>query len=82
MPDEKVKEIIEWITGHFERRAMPLQQIAKTFDIKASNKALLHAFTRFGYHHHIPNYKPYLTRKHQLKRWAFTIANWDRTKEY
>jgi len=22
--DEKVKEIIQWMTGHFERRAMPL----------------------------------------------------------
>ena len=24
IPDQKVKEIIQWITGHFNRRAMPL----------------------------------------------------------
>jgi hypothetical protein len=77
-----VKEIIEWITGHFDRRAMPLSQIIDVFNIKASEKALSRALARFGYHHHIPDCKPYLTHEQQLKRWAFAIANWDRTKEY
>jgi len=26
--DEKVEEMIRWMTGHFDRRAMPLQKIA------------------------------------------------------
>jgi transposase len=82
IPDEKVEEIIEWMTGHFDRRAMPLPQILEIFDIKASERALLRALARFGYHHHIPDCKPFLTEEHRLKRWAFAIANWDRIKEY
>jgi hypothetical protein len=77
-----VEEIIKWMTGYFDRRAMPLQQIAETFDIQATDKTILAAFARFGYHHHIPDCKSFLTEEHRLKRWSFSIANWDRTKEY
>ncbi len=58
--NEKIEEIIEWMIGHFDRRAMPLQRIAEVFDIKASEKSLLRAFTRFEYHYYIPNYKLFL----------------------
>jgi transposase len=34
--DEKVEEIAKWMTGHFDRRALPLQEIAKIHGIKAS----------------------------------------------
>ena len=70
------------MTGYFNCRVMPLRQIAEAFDIKASDKALLRMFARFGYHYHIPDYKPFLTCEHQLKQQAFVIANWDRIKEY
>jgi transposase len=80
--DEKVKEIIKWMTGHFERRAMPLQKIADIHDIKATDKTILATFARHGYHYHMPDCKPFLTHEHKLQRYAFTIANWDRTKEY
>ncbi|KAH8757831.1 hypothetical protein F5882DRAFT_417734 [Hyaloscypha sp. PMI_1271] len=80
--DEKMKEITEWMTGHFDRRAMPLHQIAEVFDIKATDRTLLNAFARHGYHYHIPDCKPFLLDEQRLKRWSFLIANWDRTKEY
>jgi transposase len=82
IPDEKVKEMIQWMTGHFDRRAMPLQDIADVHGIKATDKTILTAFARHGYHHHVPNYKPFLSHEHKLQRYAFTIANWDRIKEY
>jgi transposase len=73
--DEKLKEIIKWITGHFDRRAIPLQKIAEIHDIKATNKTILAAFARHRYHHHMPNCKPFLTHEYKLQRYAFAIAN-------
>jgi transposase len=80
--DEKVEEIIKWMTGHFDRRALPLQEIARIHGIKASDNTILAAFARRGYHHHIPNCKPFLSDTAKRKRWTFLIANWDRPKEY
>lgn len=80
--DEKVEEIIAWMTGHFDRRTMPLQKIAEVHGIKASDDTILAAFARFGYHHHIPDCKPFLSNGNKLKRWTFSIENWDRPKEY
>ena len=70
------------MTGHFKWRVMPLQKIADIHNIKATNKTLLAAFARHGYHHHMPDCKPFLSHEHKLKRYAFAIANWDRIKEY
>lgn len=70
------------MTGHFDRRAMPLQEIAKIHGIKAHNDTILAAFARHGYHYHIPDCKPFLSKSARLKRWTFSIANWDRPKEY
>jgi len=80
--DEKVEAIIKWMTGHFDRRALPLQEIARLHGIKASDKTILAAFARHGYHHHIPDCKPFLSDASKRKRWTFSIANWDRPKEY
>ncbi len=82
IPDEKVKEITEWMTGHFDRRAMPLFQILDVFNLKVSERVLSRALARFGYHHHIPDCKPFLSDEQKLKRWIFSIANWDLPKEY
>ncbi len=71
----KVEEMIKWITGHFTRRAMPLQDIAKEHGIKASDRTILAAFGRYRYYHHIPDYKPFLNTATQLKRYTFSIAN-------
>ena len=80
--DEKVEEIIKWMTGHFDRRALPLQEIARIHGIKASDNTILAAFARHGYHYHVPDCKPFLSQATQLKRYTFSIANWDRPKEY
>jgi hypothetical protein len=77
-----VEEMINWMTGHFDRRAMPLQEIAREHGIKASDKTILAAFARHGYHHHVPDCKPFLSKATKLKRFSFSIANWDRPKEY
>ncbi|KAE8444992.1 hypothetical protein EG329_013998 [Mollisiaceae sp. DMI_Dod_QoI] len=80
--NEKVEEMIKWITGHFDRRALPLQEIAKIHGIRACDNTILAAFARYGYHHHVPDCKPFLSQITQLKRYTFAIANWDRSKEY
>jgi hypothetical protein len=61
---------------------MPLQEIERERGIKASNKTILAAFARHGYHHHSPDCKRFLSQATQLKRYTFSIANWDRPKEY
>jgi len=80
--DEKVIEMIEWITGHFDRRSMPLQEIAHIHGIKACDNTILAAFERHGYHHYMPDCKPFLSESAKKKRYAFSIANLDRPKEY
>jgi len=80
--DAKVEEMIKWMTGHFDRRAMPLQKIAREHGIKASNNTIPAAFARHGYHHHVADYKPFLSEATRRKRWTFSIENWDRGKEY
>ena len=80
--DSKVEEIIKWIIGYFDRRALPLQEIAKIHGIKASYKTILAAFARHGYHHYVPDCKPFLSEPTKLKQYTFSIANWDWLKEY
>ena len=63
------------MTGYFNRRAMPLQEIAREHSIEASNKTILAAFARHGYYHHMPDCKPFLSQATQLKRYTFSIAN-------
>ena len=38
--------MIQWMTGHFDRRAMSLQEIADVHGIKATDKTILAAFAR------------------------------------
>jgi hypothetical protein len=44
-----MEEIIKWMTGYFDRLAMPLRQIADVFNIKATDRTLLNTFARYGY---------------------------------
>jgi hypothetical protein len=82
IPDSKVEEMIQWMTGHFDRRVMPLQGIAKTHGIKATDDTILAAFGRYGYHHHVPDTRLFLSEATKKKRYTFSITNWDRPKEY
>ena len=70
------------MTSYFDRRALPLQEIARAHGIKASNNTILAAFARRGYHYHIPDYKPFLSEATKRKQWTFLIKNWDQGKEY
>lgn len=80
--DKQVEEMIQWITGHFNRRALPIQEIAKAHNIEACDDTILAAFARHGYHYHTPDSKPFLSAATKLKRWTFSIAHWDKSKEY
>ena len=73
--DEKVQEMIMWMTGHFDRRALSLQEIAKAHGIEACDNTILAAFERFGYHYHMPNCKPFLSKATKLKHWIFSIQH-------
>ena len=67
--DKKVEEIVNWMTGHFHRRALPLQEIAYIYGITdATNKTILAAFARHGYHYYVPDCKPFLSDKTRSKR--------------
>lgn len=77
-----MEQIIEWMTGHFDRRALPLQEIAKAHGIQACDNTLLAAFARHGYHYHVPDCKPFLSKATKLKRWIFSIKHYDRPKSW
>ena len=80
---EKIQEIIKWFTGRYDRRILSLKQIRKEFDLDdCSDRTLLRAFQRHGYHYHIPDCKPFISKANKLKRWSFAIDNWDRPKDY
>ena len=58
--DEQIQQIIEWFTGHFNRRSLPLSEIRKQFSLDCCDRTLLHAFERAGYHYYIPDCKPFI----------------------
>lgn len=78
----QVEEIIKWFTGHFNRRQMSLRQIREQFHLDCTDKTLLATFTRYGYYYYTPDCKPFVSETNRLKRWTFSIENWDRPKEY
>lgn len=78
----QVEEMIKWMTDHFDRRALPIQEIAKAHGIKACDNTILAAFNRYGYHYHVADTKPFLSVSQKQKRYAFSITHWDRPKEY
>jgi transposase len=81
--DEHINQMIQWITGHYDRRILPLQTIAwEACKIKASYWTLLRAWDRWGYHYHTPDTKPFLSAAQKLARYVFAIKNWDRPVSY
>lgn len=79
---EQVEAIIDWFTGHFDRRQLSLKEIREQFKLDCCDNTLLQAFARHGYHYHVPDCKPFLSKTNRAKRWIFSIENWDRPKEY
>jgi hypothetical protein len=59
-----------------------LKEIRQQFGLDYCDNTLLAAFPRHGYHYHPPYCKPFISKKNKLKRWTFSIENWDRPKEY
>ena len=80
--DRKIQEIIDWFTDHYDRRISCLKAIREQFDLDCCNNTLLAAFARKGYHYHTPDCKPFLLKANKLKRFTFSIANWDRGVDY
>jgi transposase len=79
---EKVDEIIEWMTGYFDRRTLPPKEIARIHGLNVCNNTLLSALAKRGYHYHSANSKPFLSKETKFKRWIFSWANWDRLVWY
>ena len=81
--DEHINQMILWITGHYDRRILPLPTIAKeACGITASYRTLVRAWARWGYHHHTPDSKPFLTEAQRRQRYAFAIKHWDHSVGY
>ena len=81
--DDHVNKMILWITGHYNRRILPLQTIAReACSLTASHSALSRAWARWGYHYHTPDSKPFLLKEQKLKRFIFALKNWDRPLSY
>jgi transposase len=82
IPDQKIQEIIDWFIGHYDRRVSSLKEIREQFKLDCCDNTLLSAFARHGYHYHVPDCKPFISKQNKLKRWTFSIANWDRQVDY
>jgi transposase len=83
IPDKKVQEIIDWFTGHYDRRIYSLKEIRQQFNLlDCCDNTLLQALIRHGYHYHTPDCKPVISKINRLKRWSFSIANYDRPLSY
>lgn len=78
----QVQEIIDWSTGHYDRRTLTLKQIREHFNLDCCDETILRAFMHYGYHYFSPDCKPFISKTNKLKRWGFSIANWDQKKEY
>jgi transposase len=81
--DEYINQMIQWITGHYDRRILSLETIAQeACGIKAKYPILLRAWHRWGYHHHTPDSKPFLSAAQKLVCFTFVVKHWDRPVEY
>ena len=81
--DEHMKQMVLWVTGHYDRRILPLPIIAKeACGITASYRTLVRAWARWGYHHHTPDSKPFLTEAQKRQRFIFAIKHWDHSIDY
>jgi transposase len=65
---EQVQEIITWFTRHYDRRILSLKQIREQFPLNCADITLLRAFERYGYHYHVPDCKPFISKANKLKR--------------
>jgi len=73
-----IKQMIQWITGHYNRRILPLETIAQeACGIKAKYLILLRAWHCWGYYYYTPDSKPFLSKAQKLVRYTFAIKNWD-----
>ena len=68
IPEQKIREIIEWFTGHYDRRISSLKKIREQFNLNCCDNTLLAAFVRLGYHYHSPDCKPFISKQNRLKR--------------
>jgi transposase len=66
--NQKVQEIIDWFTGHYDRRILSLKEIREQFNLDCYDNTLLAVFARLGYHYHVPDCKPFLSKQNRLKR--------------
>ncbi|PQE05391.1 Transposable element Tc3 transposase protein [Rutstroemia sp. NJR-2017a BBW] len=81
--DEHINQMIQWITGHYDRRILSLETIAQeACGIKAKYSTLLRAWHRWGYHYHTPDSKPFLSIAQKLARFIFAVKHWDQAVEY
>jgi transposase len=81
--DEHINQMINWITGHYDRRILPLKTIAReACGVNASYSALSRAWKKWGYYYHTPDSKPFLSTAQKLARYTFAIKHWDRPVEY
>ncbi|RFU33038.1 hypothetical protein B7463_g3297, partial [Scytalidium lignicola] len=56
LPDSTVLAIIQWFTGHYDRRILSPKQIKKEFNLNVSRNTILKALAHFGYYYHVPDY--------------------------
>ncbi|PQE33936.1 transposable element tc1 protein [Rutstroemia sp. NJR-2017a WRK4] len=81
--DEHINQMIQWITGHYDRRILSLEMIVQeACGIKATYHTLLRAWQRWGYHYHPPDSKPFLSAAQKLARYTFAVKHWDRPAGY
>ncbi|KAH8588011.1 hypothetical protein B0O99DRAFT_693867 [Bisporella sp. PMI_857] len=55
-----------------------MKEIREKFNVECRDDTLLKEFARYGCHYHSPDCRPFISKQNQLKRWTFSIANWDR----
>lgn len=82
--DEHINQMILWITGHYDRRILPLKTIAKEACgiTTVSHRTLVRAWAKWGYHLHTPDTEPFLSQPHKLSRFTFAVKNYDKLVEY
>ena len=68
IPEQKIREIIRWFTGYYDRRISSLKKIREQFNLNCCDNTLLAVFVRRGYYYHSSDYKPFISKQNRLKQ--------------
>ena len=79
---EQMQRMIDSLERHYSQRTKDIRDIAAEFGVVASQCTLERAWAAAGYHHHIPDTKPFLSAKQKKARLDWCLEHQAKGSDY